>query len=270
MKIRIRTWVKIVSVLILLITFFFIYSKYINTKGINIKEYPIIDNKLPKNFYGFKIVQISDIHYKVSTNKKDLDKIIRNINKLKPDIVIFSGDLFDNNIKYSDADYEDLKKLLKSINYTIGKYAIKGEQDKSSKWEEIMNDSEFNNITDNSLLIYNNDITPISLTGISKENLKKDLNTSDSNIYSILIMHNPDLVDKIDYNKFNLILAGHSHGGIVKLPFLGGIIKHSKYVNDYYKLNNSKLYVSSGIGTHKYKLRFLNKPSINFYRLRNK
>lgn len=271
MKIRVRIWVKIVLILILLISLFYLYSRYIGIKGLNVKEYAVIDSKLPESFYGFKIVQISDIHYKVTTTKEDLAEIVKNINKLKPDIVIFTGDLFDTNIKYTNEDYDDLKKIFKDINYSIGKYAIKGENDNSSKWEEIINDSDFIDLNDKTELIYSNGIKPIQLIGINS-NYKDELdNINSKDIYSILIMHNPNLIDKIDHNKFNLILAGHFHGGIIKLPFMGGIIKKSnKYINDYYLLGNTKLYVSSGIGTHKYKLRFLNKPSINFYRLRNK
>lgn len=269
MKIRIRLWVKILLILLLLISIFFLYSRYIGIKGLNVKEYSIVDNQLPESFYGFKIVQISDIHYKVSTSKDDLNKIVENINRLKPDIVIFTGDLFDNKIKYSSEDYNDLKKILSNINYNIGKFAIKGENDKSNKWEEIIKDSDFIDLNSKSEFIYNNGINPILLVGI---NSKKDLNNiNNKNMYSILIMHNPDLIDKIDISKFNLVLAGHTHGGIIKIPFMGGIIKNSnKYINDYYEIDNTKLYVSSGIGTHKHKLRFLNKPSINIYRLRNK
>ena len=69
------------------------------------------------------------------------------------------------------------------------------------------------------------------------------------------------------------MLAGHSLNGQIKLPFIGGIIKDKygkKYYNEYYKLNNTDLYVSGGIGANKYKFRFNNKPSFNLYRLRNK
>ena len=281
--IKVRTWVKVVFLIIILISSLILYSRYLGTKGLEVKEYSIIDSKLPSSFYGFKIVQISDIHYKVTTTKEDLESMVEEINKLKPDIVLLSGDLFDSNIKYTEQDYKDLINILSSIDYNIGKYAIMGEDDlKFDNWESIINDSEFINLNDTHELIYNEGLDPILLVGISsnyKDNhIKETIDTIYSEItdtynYSILLLHEPDFIDKIDYSKFNLILAGHSHNGQIKIPFIGGILKdkYSKnYYDEYYDLGNTKMYISSGIGTSEYKFRFLNKPSINFYRLRNK
>lgn len=283
MHIRVRLWVKITLLIILLICSFFLYSRYIGTKGLSVKEYAIIDSKLPSNFYGFKIVHISDIHYKVTTTKEDLKKIVNKINLLKPDIVILSGDLFDKNIKYSENDFKDLIKILGSIDYNIGKYAIKGEDDLNiDKWESVINDSEFTNLNDTHEFIYNNGTTPILLIGISSNYKNNHIKETIDKIYSeankeysfsMLVLHEPDFIDSIDYSKFNLILAGHSHNGQVVLPFIGGIIKDKfgkNYYDNYYDFGNTEMYISSGIGTSKYKFRFLNKPSINLYRLRNK
>lgn len=281
--IKIRKWVKIVFLLIVVISSICLYSRYLGTKGLITKEYGIVDSKLPKNFYGLKIVQISDIHYKVTTTKEDLENIVNEINLLKPDIVLLSGDLFDKDIKYTEKDYKDIKKLLKKIDYNIGKYAIKGEDDLNIKnWDNIINDSNFINLNDSYDYIYSNGIEPILLVGISSNYKNNNINKTLKDIYnktnteykySILTIHEPDIIDDIDYSKFNLIFTGHSHNGQIVLPFIGGIIKdkYSKnYIDNYYDLGNTKMYVSSGIGTSKYKFRLLNKPSINFYRLRNK
>lgn len=282
MHIRLRKWVKVLIFIIIICTLFFLYSRYIETNLFNIKEYPVVNSNIPSNFYGLKIVQISDIHYKSINDKKYLNKVVKKINLLKPDIVILSGDLFDSNIKYSKSDYEDLVNILKNINYNIGKYAIIGEEDNLDKWNYVIENSDFINLNDNFDFIYNEGLDPILLVGISSNyknnHIKSTMNEIYSKInidykYSILVLHEPDFIDDINYNKFNLILAGHSHKGEIVLPFINGIIKKkysSKYFDDYYNLDNTELYISSGLGTGKYKLRFLNPPSINFYRLRNK
>lgn len=278
---RIRKWVKIVFLILVITTIFFLYIRYIGIKGLKTNEYNIINSKIPDSFYGYKIVQISDIHYKVTTDLNDLNNIVTEINRIKPDIVIFTGDLFDHNVKYTNEDYEDLTIALKSINYNIEKFAIKGEEDLSNnKWNEIMSNSNFTDLNNTYKLIYNNTSTPILITGIKSnyknnhikntiENINKEI-TKKYN-YSILILHEADYINEIDYSKYDLILAGHNHGGQIKLPFIGGIIfdKNILYRNNYYEKNNTSIYISSGIGTSKYKFRFLNKPSINLYRLRN-
>jgi len=281
-KIKVRKWLKTVFWIIFTITLLCLYSRFVGTNGLIIKETAIIDSNLPKNFYGLKIVQISDIHYKVTTTKKELKEIVTEINLLKPDIVILTGDLFDSNTKYTKKDFDDLVKILDNIDYNIGKYAIMGENDLSNKnWGDVINKGGFIDLNNKHEFIYSNGTTPILLMGISsnykKNNIKKTINYIYEEIsteykYSILLTHEPDVIDNIDYSKFNLILAGHTHGGQIKLPFIGGVIKNKYakiYTNDYYELGNTKLYISSGIGTSKYKFRLLNKPSFNFYRLRN-
>lgn len=283
MKIRLKLWVKILLIIIFFVGLFILYSRYIGTNGLEIKEYPIVDSKIPSNFYGLKIIQISDINYKVTTTEKELKKLVNEINLLKPDIVILSGDLFNKDIKYVNDDYNDLTKILNNINYNIGKYAIKGDNDLNiKKWENVIKDSNFINLNDSYELIYYNNLEPILLMGISsnykKNHIMDSINSINKNItmkynYSILVLHEPDYITDIDYSKFNLILAGHSFNGQIKLPFIGGIIRPKgakKYYDEYYELDSTKLYISGGIGTNSFKFRFGNKPSFNLYRLRNK
>lgn len=283
MKIRLKLWVKILLIIIFFVGLFILYSRYIGTNGLEVKEYPIVDSKIPSNFYGLKIIQISDINYKVTTTEKELKKLVNEINLLKPDIVILSGDLFNKDIKYVNDDYNDLTKILNNINYNIGKYAIKGDNDLNiKKWENVIKDSNFINLNDSYELIYYNNLEPILLMGISsnykKNHIMDSINSINKNItmkynYSILVLHEPDYITDIDYSKFNLILAGHSFNGQIKLPFIGGIIRPKgakKYYDEYYELDSTKLYISGGIGTNSFKFRFGNKPSFNLYRLRNK
>ena len=279
-------WKKIILIIITIAMFiisFFMYSRYIGTKGFNIKEYAIRNSNIPDSFYGIKIVHISDIHYKSTTDYSDLKKIINKINLIKPDIVIISGDIFDKDIEYSNKDYEKIKTLLKKIDFNISKYAIKGDSDLHiKKWEEIINDSDFINLNNTYDYIYNEGLEPILIVGISSnyknnhinkivEDTKKEATTTYK--YSILVLHEPDFIDDIINLDFNLALSGHSIGGKINLPFLGSLVKNKyskKYYKNYYRINNTNLFISNGIGTDIPRLRFRNTPSVNLYRLRNK
>lgn len=276
---KLKTFIKFIVVFILIVIALILYSRFIGTKGIVVKEYSIVNKNIPKSFYGFKIVHISDIHYKMTTDKDDLKKIKNEINLIEPDIVIFTGDLLDKNINYRESDYSDLIKFLSDIDYNIGKYYITGDNDNDEKIKGIMDESDFISLNDTYKLIYNGDNEPILITGVSsnyKDNKIKEvienLKVNEEYKYSILVLHEPDYINYIEYSNYNLILAGHSFNGLIKLPFVDGIIKDKgskNYINDYYKLGNTKLYVSGGLGTSKIKFRFLNKPSFNLYRLRN-
>ena len=84
------------------------------------------------------------------------------------------------------------------------------------------------------------------------------------------MLHEPDYIDQIGYEDYDLILAGHSHNGQVRVPFIGAVVLPvgaKKYYKEHYDLGDTKLYISSGIGTSTLNFRLFNRPSINFYRI---
>lgn len=287
---KLKTFFKILIVMVIITTIIILYARFIGTKGLVVKEYRIMNDKFTDNFYGLKIVHLSDLHYGDTTNKQDLEKIIDRINLIKPDIVVFTGDLYSNGLE--DDKKDELTSALKNIKVNIKKYAIMGNHDDDS-WDDIMKDSDFINLNNAIDIIYNNNGSSILFAGINTnddidESIKKIddfLKPTESNpeepntqptpniIYKILLLHEPDKILDFDYSSYDLILAGHSHNGQIRLPFIGALYTPAgskKYYDEFYDLGNTKLYISSGIGTSKLKLRLFNRPSINLYRLTNK
>lgn len=279
----IKKLILILLFLILLICSILLYARYISTKGIEIKEYRIKNQNITENFHGLKIVHISDINYKTTINKTDLCKIVDKINITKPDLVVLTGDFFNQNIKYSQTDIQDIIECMSKINATLGKYAISGDQDYSyENYNTFLENIGFNNLNDTYDFIYKDDKNYILLSGISSiKNKDKSLeeklapinealNNENKAIYNILLIHEPDLIDSIEFHSFNTILAGHSLNGQVIIPFIGGIIipeNAKKYYKEYYNLDSTNLYISGGIGTTNINFRFFNKPSFNLYRI---
>ena len=200
------------------------------------------------------------------------------INLIKPDIVFFTGDLMYKDNK----DSTDVANILSKINTELGKYYITGDNDYNDDTvNDILNKSGFNSLDNKYELIYK-DKEPILISGIStkkdKTNIEDKLKDTyeylnNNSNYSILIMHEPNIIDKIEYEKFNLILAGHTKGGVVRIPLLGGIIlpeDNYLYGKGYYKKKDTKIYISNGLGNDEVNFRLLNKPSFNFFRLRKK
>lgn len=277
----------ITGIIILIIICCLLYARFISTKGLKIKEYKVINNKITDKYHGLKIVHLTDIHYNTIISESELKNIVNKVNQLNPDIVVLTGDLIDERISY---DKEELINQLKQIKAKLGKYAISGNHDLPIEdYNYLINESGFKNIDNTYELIYSNSNQPIVISGISNntndnsdigikteqfDNYIANLKADDIKpIYSILLIHEPDIVNNLKLNNYDLILAGHSHGGQVRLPFIGAIYtpENAKvYYDEYYKINNTDLYISSGLGTSLYKFRFFNKPSINFYRITNK
>lgn len=280
---------KFIKILIGLITILIVitlYGRFVATNKLEVKEYKISDPNISDNFYGLKVVHISDIHYGQTVNKKYLSKLVKEVNLVKPDIVVLTGDLLDSKMDMSEDDINELTSELSKINASIGKYAVSGDNDVHfDNWSNIVSNCDFKVIDNNYELIYSSGYTPLLLAGIGStdiDNIKEQytkieefINSSDqfNSIYKILLIHQPDLIDYINYSRFNLVLAGHSLGGQINLSIINKWFLPSnakKYPNGYYKLDNTDLYVSNGIGTSSFKFRLFNTPSINLYRLSNK
>lgn len=265
--------IKLIIIIFLLIFVTIYYMRFYEIKRLEVKEIKIKDNLIPENFNGFKIVHISDIHYKMTTDDKDLQKIVNKINQLKPDILVFTGDLLDETISYEENDYKQLENILSKIDVSMTKYYIKGNHDYNfDNIENIFYNSNFVSLNNNEDTIYINDNESIKLKGYGSS-IKKDFNYQESNDnpYMISLIHEPDNADLIKDS--NLILAGHSHNLQINIPYLKTLFKVDgcmKYYDNYYNLGNAKLFINSGIGTSIYKLRLFNPPTINFYRLTNK
>lgn len=275
-------FLKIIIAITLIMTILFLYINNISTKKIIVKEKRIINNKITNNFNGLKIIQISDIHYGTTFFIDEIKNLVKLINLRKPDLVVFTGDLIDKNYKINSKEQEALITELKRIKTTIGKYSISGEED-GENYPTIMNQADFTILNNEYDLIYKDNNEPLLLIGLSSSTKKEiDINKAysyfkeeshNSNIYTIAILHEPDSVDEILSNyQTDLFLAGHSHNGQIRLPIIGSITKKEnakKYDQEFYQLDSSQLYISSGIGTNGNGIRFFTRPSINFFRLSN-
>lgn len=251
--------------LFLFILIIVIYAFLIGPKGIFIKEYKVSTNKISEKLDGLKILQISDLHYGSTVNKNDVKKIRKKINEAKPDIVIFTGDLINQNYNITDEEKELLKKELLKINAELGKYYVVGEEDFEDA-KEILNISEFTNLKDNPQSIYNEDNIPILL--MDKSISEDYLNSEESlNYFKVIAIHNPNDFDKFKNFNVDMVIAGHTHNGQINIPKIKDLFISSKYKKDYQKINNINFYINSGIGTSGIKIRLFNHPTISLYRL---
>ena len=256
---KIFKWKKFFLIILSIIFCIFliiIYCRFKATSGLKVNEYKIVDSTLPDSFHGVKIVQFSDLYYGNTVNISYLNDIVSSINKLKPDIVVFTGDLISNEVDENTKN--KIIESLGSINSSIGKYAIKGDSD-NDLFDSIIKESGFINLTNSSVKVFYKSDIPVS---ISNQDIQ-------SNLFSILLIHEPDSIGSFE-NKFNLVLAGHSLNGQINIPIIKNLFLKNgakKYYSGHYIVNGNSLYVSNGIGTTSFKYRLFNKPSISLYRL---
>ena len=278
-----KKFLAITFIILLSIFGILLYSRYVATSGLITKEY-VITADIADSYDGFKIVHFSDLHYGRIITDQELKIISKEINLINPDIVVFTGDLIDDSIDTDNFNDEKLISFLSSIKAKYGKYAVRGNHDYvvyADKIKNLFADAGFTYLENSYDILYNESNDKIFIGGLDtsfydKDDLDKTLAYQDENIsYKIMLTHEPDISDEIvsKDNTINLILAGHSHNGQVRLPFIGALTtpeKAKKYYDNYYKIQDTNLYVSSGIGVSKVDFRLFNRPSINFYRINKK
>ena len=266
---------KVLLSLLFIIVVVTLYGFFIAPKKLQVVENSIKVSNLTESFNDFKIVQFSDLLLGSTKNIEDLDEIVTSINELQPDIIVFTGDLISTNYVPNEKDIKTIKEKLNNLDCTLYKYAIIGDNDQKNMdlYEDILKSSDFKILDNSSTYLFYKNATPIKLTGITDISKIDDALYIEEEIettYNIVFTHYPDYIDTISNYNVDLVLAGHSLKGQVRIPFIGGIVRKNnaqKYIDDYYQVNNTKMYISSGLGCEYINMRFLNKPEINLYRL---
>ena len=266
---------KLLFFIILLFILFYFFTTYVSNSLVIVKENRITNKKIPDEFNSVKIIQFSDLLYGSNISNKEVKKVVDIINERKPDLVLFTGNLLDEDYEISNKNQEKLINYLNSIDDTIGKYSVLGSYDVEEKFRTIMNQSGFIILSNSSEKIYNNGDEYIKLVGLdSLVNEMRDIDEAfsdnDNNTYTITIMNETGDISDVLKKKPDLVLAGGNLNGTIRFPLVGGIIKNKGsrvYTDPHYKKNNTDIYISSGIGTNEIGIRFNNQPSINLFRL---
>jgi len=221
---------------------------------LTVTEYTYKSSKIPASFDGFRIVQISDFHCKdFGDQESDLIETIRNAN---PDIIVFTGDSIDKEHPIDNYAY-----LLEGIHDIAPIYYINGnhEFDKLAPLEESIALHEKYGVVDlnDQSVILTRDEESILLSGLdfrnTMQNLQNNLTYANTSYFNILLYHGTDKFDGIAPYNYDLVLAGHTHGGIVCLPFIGGIITNQKeffpkYDSGIFTVGHSTMISSRGLG----------------------
>lgn len=238
--------------------------------------------ELPKLKKSCRFVLISDLHNKVYG--RDNEKVIAAVKRANPDFVVIAGDLITSRVKESIEPGVKLVKALSEeykIYYALGNHEtkIKMYTDKfGGMYDNLIREMKHPNVT---MLVNESCILPehsICITGLELERayfskfkkkemekgyLEKHIGSAKKQYCNILIAHNPDYFEEYAAWGAELVLAGHVHGGIMRIPFLGGVIAPSyklfpEYDGGVFEKKKSTMLLGRGMGAHTLPFRFFN------------
>lgn len=206
-----------------------------------------------------RLVHITDIHYK--GNRAYLEKVVETVNALSPDFICFSGDLVESATYVKEA-----LEILSSIQRPV--YGVPGNHDywSNSSFAEI---AQYCQSTGGAWLLDRDKLTPdgqIQIVGAIGEQPQLP---SQKALKRLLLVHYPSFVEQVE-DSFDLILAGHSHGGQVRLPFWGALVlpfRVRPYDLGLFQTKAGPLYVNPGIGTFSLPVRSWCRPEITVIEL---
>jgi uncharacterized protein len=258
-----------------LLIFFFYYQN----NAVVTSEYHISSEKIPQPFDEYKIVQLSDLHSKYFG--KDQSGLVTKISTLKPDIIVFTGDLIDSD-RY---DEKPALMLMERLVQIAPVYYVTGNHEwwsgEFKTLEDKLNDigvkvmrNSAEEITHGSEVIQLVGIDDPAITGeafaeksITEENIEKAIEQVEDDHFRILLSHRPEWLSLYSEYGLDVVFSGHAHGGQFRIPFVGGFIAPDqgffpKYTSGKYEAGNTTMIVNRGLGNSIIPLRVFNRPEI--------
>lgn len=232
-------------------------------------------NKIPAGS-GFTIVQISDVHNKVFGDNNE--KLLDTVEGIDADIIVLTGDLVDRRTTSFDYVFSLVERLT-ALNQHV--YFVSG----NHEWDNPNRKSLLDGLEKRNVKLLNNQHTELAignttlnLAGVddastNHENLDSAFGNLDQENYTVLLSHTPSMLDKHNDIPADLILSGHTHGGQVRIPFIGALVAPDqgffpKLEKGIYEFGtNQFLYIDSGLGTSVAPIRFLNQSQLSVIKI---
>ena len=270
---------RVPFVVLFLLVPLFVLSLYWDNNTIEIDEQVFASADLPAGFDGFRITQVSDLHEKQFGPQNR--RLLAAVEKTDPDIIVITGDLIDRN-----GTIEDILPAVKGLAAIAPTYYVTGNHEWSAGFvPELMELLPKLGITclANDYLLLQRGEDAIALAGVHDPNgfadqktpaeLADELHAALGDPFWILLAHRNSRYQEYGSLGADLILTGHSHGGLIRLPFIGGLVspRHTLFPDwtaGFYEDFETPMFVSRGLGNTKPSFRIFNRAHLPVITLR--
>jgi len=242
--------------------------------------------RLPREFDGFTVAQLSDFHYDPYFSVIPIRKAVFLANTLNPDLVVLTGDFVSAPVasKSAHANQASLQAypcsdVLEKLRAKHGVWAVLGNHDAATNSDHVTEA-----LKQAGIQVLSNSAAPIERSGrrfwlagvedvlIGRPDMRTALRGIPAGEPVVLLVHEPDFADRSAHHSIDLQLSGHSHGGQIRIPLLGAPYlppMGRKYPKGLRKVGNLTLYTNVGLGTLYIPVRFACAPELTFITLRS-
>ena len=282
---------KIILVLLILFLLLLLESDR-ELKKVKLTEYRFENKKTEGKPLGKSFIFMSDFHEAVKGKLNN--RIIEMVLKSKPDFILIGGDMINGGEE--DEDITPAVSLIRELSKEARIYMASGNHEMKLRegfyGSKVLWDRYYGEIKDYVTYIDDTSIqplegVPITVYGLdleydyykrlverslSVEKIEEHVGKPDKSRLNILLAHNPEYFKSYTAWGADVILSGHFHGGMIRLPIFGGVISPKltlfpKYDYGCYTEKDSKMFLTSGLGQHSIKIRFNNIPEIVLVRM---
>lgn len=263
------------------------YLLYLENTSLRVTHYEITCPDLSKAFNGFRIALISDLHG--NTFGREQAQLVAAIREFEADIITIPGDLVDER----EFTFAPAVSLIKGIQGLAPVYYVCGNHEAASgKLDMIQAQLENFGVTvlrnqavsiirgDSSIRVAGLD-DPLTLNAPASRREKElhhilsQITADNPGAFTILLSHRPELIDVYAASEVDLVLCGHAHGGLIRLPGVGGLVAPGQgllpsYTAGLYQTCNTFMVVGRGLGNSAaFQVRIFNRPELVLITLRS-
>ena len=240
---------------------------------------------LPAEFDGFRIAHLSDFHgYEFGENNGEL---LQKVKEQQPDLIVITGDIIDHKSQFGM-----ISPLAKGLCAIAPTYYVTGNHEWSLGTDTVKDLKRL--LTDCGVVVLSNSYEllehcgmPLVLAGVddpngyadqkTPEELSAEIEAEQPGLFTILLAHRNDAIERYAAAGYDFVMSGHGHGGIIRLPFTDGLLSPARtlfptWTAGFYEVENTTLFVSRGLGNNTVPMkgfRLFNRPDLAILELKS-
>jgi uncharacterized protein len=232
------------------------WGVFVRRRWVRTRELDVAIPGLPRDFDGYRVAQLSDLHLGGFTPPRWGEAWARLTNAAAPDLVAITGDLVSSGTDF----HHDIARVVGQIRAADGVFVSMGNHDYFGDGEPLVTllrqhgavvlRNEGRKVTRGGATLF---VAGVDDTWTRRADLERTLANRDPAACTVLLAHDPDLFPLAARHGVNLVLSGHTHGGQVALPFFPKLLGLGKLAHRFhlglYRDGDSRLYVHPGLGT---------------------
>ena len=250
------------------------YARFVEPRWLQTTHTEVAVPGLPEPLDGLRIVLLADFHVGAGTPLRLVEAAVERTCRARPHLVAIVGDLSDD----PPPGFDGVAKMLSRLEAPLGVYAVPGNHDYDAsggiaRWREAVD--AYPHLVDltNRAVTLRHEGAPLTLIGLddlARGRPAEGLTRRDAEGPVVVLAHEPSHAEQLE--RADLVLSGHTHGGQVRLPFLGPLVnpspKPERYDSGLVRLGDRQVYVSRGVGTGHAPLRLGSRPEVAVLTLR--